>query len=55
MKIEVGMKFKGNINGRTVTILKADANFVTYRCDDNGVVFSMGRKAFEHCDVSAIN
>lgn len=54
MEIEAGMKFRGNVNGAEVLILKADAQAVTYRSVQHGTVFTIGRNAFERCDVSLV-
>ena len=54
MEIEAGIKFRGNVNGAEIVILKADAQAVTYRSLQHGTVFTVGRKMFEHCDISLV-
>lgn len=55
MKIEKGMKFRGNVNGREIEILKADNQQVQYRDCKCGTVFTVGRKAFEHWNIKEVN
>lgn len=59
MKIEKGMKFKGNINNVYFEILEANEKIVRYAVVLNGSrvsdkVHIFGRKAFEHCDISLV-
>lgn len=59
MKIEKGMKFKGNINNVCFEVLEANEKIVKYAVllNDSKVsdkVHVFGRKAFEHCNISAI-
>lgn len=54
MKIEPGMKFKGNVNGTVVEIVKADDKSVTYKDVKSGKSFTVGRKMFEHLDIAEI-
>lgn len=59
MKIEKGMRFRGNVNGVCFEVLEANEKIVKYavilkgsRVSDKVHIF--GRKAFEHCDISLI-
>lgn len=55
MKIEKGMIFKGNVNNELIEVVDVNDKVVRYRCLKNNRVFSYGRKAFEHCDLSVVN
>ena len=55
MKIEPGMKFRGNVNGSEIEIMKADNRAVTYRDCKRGTVHTVGRKAFEHWNAKEVN
>jgi hypothetical protein len=57
MKIEKGMKFRGNINGVCFEILDANEKTVKYSVILNGSrlsekVHTFGRKAFEKCNLT---
>lgn len=59
MKIEKGMRFKGNINNVCFEVLEANEKIVKYKVSLNGSrvsnnVHIFGRKAFEHCNISAV-
>lgn len=59
MRIEKGMRFKGNINNVCFEVLEANENIVKYAVILNGSrvsdkVHIFGRKAFEHCNISVI-
>ena len=54
MKIEPGMKFKGNVNNAMFVIVKADKKIVTYKDVTSGKIFTVGRKMFEHLDIAEI-
>lgn len=54
MKIEPGMKFKGNISRTVVEIVKADDKSITYKDVIRGKSFTVGRKMFEHLDIAEI-
>lgn len=59
MKIERGMKFRGNINNVCFEVLDANDKIVKYAVVLNGSRVSdkihiFGRKAFEHCNISLI-
>lgn len=59
MRIEKGMRFKGNINNVCFEVLEANEKIVKYAVllNDSKVsdkVHIFGRKAFEHCNISAI-
>ena len=47
MKIEKNMLFKGNVNNKM--IIDANEKHVIYKCMETKRIFSIGRKAFEHC------
>lgn len=48
MDIKIGMYFKGIMNGKVIKIVNVSNQAVTYAALDTGIVFTMGRKAFEH-------
>jgi hypothetical protein len=52
MEIEVGMKFIGNRNGREIQVLKVDNVSVTYQDMQYMTLFTVGRKMFEHLDIT---
>lgn len=59
MRIEKGMKFKGKVNNVCFEVLEANESIVKYavllndsRMSDKVHFFE--RKAFEHCNISAI-
>lgn len=54
MKIEPGMKFKGNKNGRMIEVIQIENGFVKCRDLKYGAVFSVGRAMFERCDITLI-
>lgn len=59
MRIEKGMKFKGKVNNVCFEVLEANESIVKYAVllNDSRVsdkVHFFGRKAFEHCNISAI-
>lgn len=49
MKIEKNMLFKGNVNNKIIMIIDANEKHVIYKCMETKRIFSIGRKAFEHC------
>lgn len=51
MKIEPGMKFRGNVNGCEILVLRADSHNVIYRDLKSGYLFTVGRSLFENCDI----
>lgn len=54
MEIKRGMYFRGNINGRIILIVNASKDYVTYKDMEHGTIFTVGRKMFEHCDLTRI-
>lgn len=54
MVIKRGMYFMGNVNGKLIRIINASEYAVTYICVETGKIFTVGRKLFEHCDLSAV-
>lgn len=59
MKVEKGMKFKGNINGVEFLITDVNNKIVAYKVILNGSKISekthiFGRKAFDHLNITAI-
>lgn len=54
MKIEPGMKFRANKNGRVIEIIRLENGCVKYRDLKYGAVFSVGRVTFEGCDITPI-
>lgn len=59
MRIEKGMRFKGNINNVCFEVLEANEKIVKYAVILNGSRLSekthiFGRKAFERCNISEI-
>lgn len=54
MDIKRGMYFKGNINGKIIIIINASEKNVTYKDMERGTIFTVGRKMFEHCDLTRI-
>ena len=52
MEIEVGMKFIGNRNGREIQVLKVGSVSVTYQDMQYMTLFTVGRKMFEHLDIT---
>lgn len=55
MEIKKGMKFRGNVSGQEIEIMKADNRAVTYRDCKRGTVHTVGRKAFERWNVKEVN
>lgn len=55
MEIKKGMKFRGNKNGREIEILKVADHAIIYKDLKYGTVFTLGRKTFEHCDLTKIS
>ncbi len=54
MKIEPGMKFRGNVNGCEILVLRADSHNVIYRDLKSGYLFTVGRSLFENCDIREV-
>ncbi len=49
MSIEIGMYFRGDINGKVIKIINVSNHAVTYTDVDNWKIFTVGRAMFEHC------
>ena len=54
MNIKPGTKYRGNVNGAVVEIVKADDKSVTYKDAKSGSVFTVGLKMFGHLDIAEI-
>lgn len=54
MEIKKGMFFNCDINGKTILIINASEQAVTYKCMESGKIFTVGRKMFEHCSLTRI-
>ncbi len=59
MKVEKGMKFRGNVNGAEFLITGVNEKIVAYKVVLNGSALSdkahtFGRKAFDHLNITAI-
>lgn len=59
MKVEKGMKFRGNVNGIEFLITGVNEKIVAYKVILNGSALSdkvhtFGRKAFDHLNIKAI-
>lgn len=54
MEIKIGMFFKGIMNGKVIQIVNASEQAITYRDVENGRIFTVGRKMFEHCYLTRV-
>jgi hypothetical protein len=53
-KFKAGTRFRGNVNGAEMEVVKIENKNATIRDLKTGNIFSYGLQALEHCDVTIL-